>query len=308
MDNYAMSQRKNPLTSVRGIIFMVAGAVFLLPYLVVSVPVLITFFISLYQVFANLFTFSGQGLSMAFACLTPLLSSVTDLLQCFVGPVSLVLCFLLIAFRNEEKASVFGVLNLISTLVTLFAGKVSMQTPAWALNLLADLVLAFTLLAFALCEGKLRNSQRWIWLAAVSCVIRIGGMLVGMNNNIFVHSMEYYPVADYEGFVASFRQFVTAVLSKKEIPADVKITNAAYTFSFSGLADNWAAYISAANAVDTAPLNTLGYFDFPRGIAKSMDTAINGKAEIVNLLYIVSTCVMSLFGFLMMFSFKKKEK
>lgn len=285
---------------------MVAGAVFLLPYLAASVPSLLTFFISLFKVFANLFSFSGQGLSLAFANLTPLLSSVVDLLQCFVGPVSLVLCFILIACRNEEKASVFAVLNLVSSMVTLFAGKVSMETPAWAINLLADLVLAFTLLAFALCEGKIRYSQRWIWMAAASCLIRIAGLIFGMNNNVTIYPIEYYPVFDYDAFVISYRQFVTAVLEKKSIASEVKLSS--YSFSFNALAEGWAGYVGAANALDTVPLDTINHFDFPRGIANTLSACFNSKPVLVNVLYIASSCVMSLFGFLMMFNFNKKEK
>lgn len=306
MENYAVGQKKNPLTSVRGIVFMAAGVVFLLPYLAASVPSLFTFFISLFKVFANLFSFSGTGLSLAFANLTPLLSSVVDLLQCFVGPVSLVLCFILIACRNEEKASVFAVLNLISTVVTLFAGKVSMETPAWAINLLADLVLAFALLAFSLCEGKIRYSQRWIWMAVASCAIRIAGMIFGMSNNTTIHPIEYYPVFDYDAFVASYRQFVTAVLDKKSIATDLKVTG--YSFSFNALAEGWAGYVGAADALDTVSLDAINHFDFPRSIANSITACFNSQSALMNVLYIASACVTSLFGFLMMFSFKKKEK
>lgn len=297
MENYAVGSKKNRLTSVKGIIFMVAGAVFLLPYLVASVPSLATFFISLFKLFANLFSFSGEGLSLAFASLTPLLSSFTDLLQCFVGPVSLVLCFILIAFRNEEKASIFAVLNLVSSLVTLFAGKVSMATPVWAINLLADLVLAFVLLAFSLCEGKHRNSQRWIWLAVVSCVIRIAGYVFSMQTETTVYPLEYYPVFDYEAFIASFRQFVTAVLDKKSIATEVKVTG--YAFSFNTLAENWAAYIGAADALNKVPVNAINWFDGARSMAKTIATGFNGQPALVNLLYIVSSCLTSLFGFVM---------
>lgn len=303
MENYAVGAKKNPLTSVRGIVFMVAGAVFLLPYLVASVPSLMTFFISLFKVFANLFSFSGQGLSLAFASLTPLLSSFADLLQCFVGPVSLVLCFILIAFRNEEKASVFAVLNLISSLVTLFGGKVSMATPAWAINLLADLVLAFVLLAFALCEGKLRNSCRWIWLAAACCVIRIAGFVFGMAKDTTIYPLEYYPVFDYEAFIASFRQFVTAVLDKKSIASEVKLAN--YSFSFNTLTEGWAGYIGAADALNKVPVDTINHFDDARSMAKAIAASYNSQPVLMNLLYIVSSCLTGLFGFVMVHEFKQ---
>ena len=306
MDNYAMSQRKSPLTSVRGIIFMVAGAVFLLPYLVASVPSLMTFFISLFKVFANLFSFSGQGLSLAFASLTPLLSSFFDLLQCFVGPVSLVLCFILIAFRNEEKACVFAVLNLVSSLITLLGGKVSLATPVWAINVLADLVLAVALLAFSLCEGKLRNSQRWIMFAMVSCVIRIAGFVFGMVKDATVYPLEYYPVFDYEAFIASFRQFVTAVLDKKSIASEVKLAN--YSFTFNTLAEGWAGYVGAADALNKVPVDTINWFDGARSMAKPIAASFNSQPELVNLLYIVSSCLTGLFGFVMVHEFKQVKE
>ena len=293
MENYAIAKRKNPLTSVTGIIFMVAGAVFLLPYMVVSLPSLFTFFISLFKVFANLFTFK---LSLAFASLTPLLSSFVDLLQCFVGPVALVMAFVLMLSHNEEKASVFAVLNLITTLVTLFSGRVSMETPAWAINVLADLVLAFALLACSLSEGKVRKSSRWLIIAIIACVIRIVGMVFAMQKGTYIYLLEYYPVYEYEGFVASYRQFVTAVLEKKNPAVELNVQS--YTFNQKGFAENWRKYMNDIIKLDTIPRSAVEQYDGSRNMAAGIVNGVESMPMAIELMHIISYCVMTVVAFL----------
>ena len=300
MENYAVSQKKNPLCTVWGILFMVAGAIFLLPYLAASVPSLVTFFVALYNIFANLFSFTGEGLSMAFVSFTPFFNSIVELLQCFVGPVALIMTFVLLAFRNEEKASVFAVLNLISSIVTLFGGRVSLMTLPWAVNLLADLVLAFAVLAFALCEGKLRRSPRWLYLAIFAGIIRIVAMVLAGQESTQLFANEYFPVYDYEAFIASHREYVAAVLKKKNIGTEVKLSQPQFKFAFADLADNWKAYMSAANAVDAVSISDINQYDDARGMASSIAGMFNGVSGLAEILYTASACLLGVFGCLML--------
>lgn len=295
MEKVALNARKNPLTTKKGIVFSVAGVIFLLPYLMVSAPTLMTFFISLFKVFANLFTLK---FSLAFANLTPLLSSFLDAVQCFVGPLSMLMVFIMLVSGNEEKASIFAVLNLIATVITLVSGKVSVLTPAWAVSLLADIVLAFALLAYSLCEGKIITSTRWIWFAAIFCEIRIISMLFAAYNGSQLFMAEYYPAYDYEAFVASYRQFVTAVLNKKNVSTELSLSS--YSFNFENFAQSWKGYIADVTALDTLPRNAVNHFDFPRTVAKGVANVFSKKPMLTEILYVFSSRLVVIFGFLML--------